>query len=216
MPPVTRKPATEERTFTEEARRKQIIASAIETIADLGYANASLAAIAERAGTSKSVISYHFTGGKDELISEVIKRVYELGGEFMVPRLQAATNAREALTLYITTNLDFLATHPSEVRALVEIFSNYRPVKGVATVDMSMRADVEAVDRELLQVGQRTGDFRDFDTRVMAITIRAAIDALPSLLFADPNFDVKAHAEQLATLFDLATRSDQVQKGDPP
>ena len=52
------------RTFTETARRAQIIAAAIDTIAELGYGQASLARIAETAGTSKGVIIYHF-GGKD-------------------------------------------------------------------------------------------------------------------------------------------------------
>ena len=39
-------------TFTEAARRTQIIECAIETLATLGYAQASLAHIAERAGIS--------------------------------------------------------------------------------------------------------------------------------------------------------------------
>jgi AcrR family transcriptional regulator len=210
--PSARKAAGEERTFTEEARRKQIIAAAIDTIAESGYGNASLAAIAERARTSKSVISYHFSGGKDELINEVIKYVYTLGGEFMVPRMQAATNAREALRLYITTNLDFLATHPNEVRTIVEIFSNYRPKdfapSGVTAMQTSMREDIRELDRQLLQEGQRIGEFRDFDTRVMAVSIRGAIDLVPPLLFEDPTMDVKHYAEEIATLFDLATRKE--------
>ena len=40
---------------------------AIEVLAELGYAQTSFARIAERAGISKSVISYHFAG-KDELL----------------------------------------------------------------------------------------------------------------------------------------------------
>lgn len=214
MAAASRKPSTsDERTFTEAARRKQIIASAIDTIAELGFNNASLAAIAERAGTSKSVISYHFAGGKHELIGEMIEYVYQLGGEFMVPLIATATNPREALRLYITTNLEFIATHPKEVRALVETFSNYRPEQGISTaenVEMSMknmRLDVEGLANELLAPGQRTGHFRQFDPRVMAMTIRASIDIVPPLLLNDPSFNIKAHAKELAALFDLATRA---------
>lgn len=57
--------------FIEAARRAQIIECAIETIAMLGYAQASLAQIAKRAGISKSVITYHFTG-EEELIEQVV------------------------------------------------------------------------------------------------------------------------------------------------
>ena len=44
--------------FIEAARRAQLIESAIETIATLGYVHASLAQVAKRAGISKSVITY--------------------------------------------------------------------------------------------------------------------------------------------------------------
>ena len=43
--------------FIQAARRRQIIAAAIETA--VGYGQASLARIAEHADISKSVISYH-------------------------------------------------------------------------------------------------------------------------------------------------------------
>ncbi|HYZ02578.1 MAG TPA: TetR/AcrR family transcriptional regulator, partial [Candidatus Binatia bacterium] len=62
--------------FLEAARRAQIVACAIETLAVEGYANASLARIAERAGVSKSVIVYHF-GGKDEVLESVVQEVFE-------------------------------------------------------------------------------------------------------------------------------------------
>ena len=57
----------------------------------------------------------------------------------------------------------------------------------------------------LLRQGQQEGDFRPFDLRVMAVTIRRAIDAVPPLLAANPDLDVKAYARELATLFDRAT-----------
>lgn len=41
--------------FIEAARRAQIVESAIETIAEAGYARASMAQIAPRAGISKGV-----------------------------------------------------------------------------------------------------------------------------------------------------------------
>ena len=51
-----------DRTFTETARRAQIVAAAIDTIAELGYGQASMARIAERVGITKGVIAYHFDG----------------------------------------------------------------------------------------------------------------------------------------------------------
>ena len=56
--------------------RAQIVAAAIDTVAEDGYANASLARIAVRLGISKGVISYHFAG-KDDLIAEIISQVLQ-------------------------------------------------------------------------------------------------------------------------------------------
>jgi hypothetical protein len=61
--------------------------------------------------------------------------------------------------------------------------------------------------RELLAFYQAEGEFRaDFDPQVMATAIRAAIDAAPRRLAADPGFDVGHYGRELADLFDAATR----------
>ena len=60
----------------------------------------------------------------------------------------------------------------------------------------------------MLVQGQRDGEFRDFVTRIMAIAIRRAIDAVPPLLAADPSLDAGIYGRELATIFELATRKD--------
>jgi hypothetical protein len=42
----------------------------------------------------------------------------------------------------------------------------------------------------------------------MAIAIRAAIDAVPSRLALDRQLDIDSYAREIATVFDLATRTD--------
>jgi len=64
------------RSFVETARRQQIVECAIDAIAEVGYGRASLAEVARRAGVSKSLLLYHFAG-KDELVDEVVRAVYE-------------------------------------------------------------------------------------------------------------------------------------------
>src|SRR5579863_10448668 len=95
------------RTFTETARRAQIVAAAIDTIAELGYGQASLARIAETAGTSKGVIIYHF-GGKDELLRELVAGVVAGGVAYMEPRVEAEPTGAGKLRAYIESNLAFM------------------------------------------------------------------------------------------------------------
>src|SRR5215831_7463652 len=80
------------------------VAAAIDTIAELGYGQASLARIAETAGTSKGVIIYHF-GGKDELIRELVAELVARGVAYMEPQIDAEPTGAGKLRAYIESNL---------------------------------------------------------------------------------------------------------------
>src|SRR5262245_32686250 len=114
------------RTFTNEARRAQIMAAAIGAIAELGYAKASFARITERAGlSSPRMISYHFAD-KDDLIHEILLHVLGAGAIFIGERVAAAGTASERLTAYLRANLEFIREHPAEMIALFEIGPHVR------------------------------------------------------------------------------------------
>src|SRR5438067_11717185 len=104
------------RTFTETARRAQIVSAAIDTIAELGYGQASLARIAEAAGTSKGVIIYHF-GGKDELIKELLQELIARAGQYMRPRIEAEQTGAGMLRALLESNLAFMAENRNHVAA---------------------------------------------------------------------------------------------------
>lgn len=189
------------RTFTETARRAQIVAAAIEVIAELGYSRASFAQIARRAGLSSTgLISYHFAG-KDELIGEVVTELYTAIGQFMAQRMQGTATAAGALETYIRANVDFVAGHRVQMKALLEIFMN-GGIHYDAGTDLVVLTPVE----EILRAGQQGGEFRDFDTRVVAAVIQRAIDGLPFLLESHPGIDLGSYAAELVTMFRLATR----------
>ena len=193
------------RSSIEAARRAQIITYAIETIAALGYAQASLAQIAKRAGMSKSVISYHFTS-KDELLEQVVTDTYTSALRFILPRIPMQSTASDQLRAYIQADVDFIGTHRMQVAALVEIMTNFRTEDGKLRYDVQAEEPILAGLEEFLRKGQQDGDFRTFDTRVMAVTMRRAIDALPHLLTAYPDLDLDAYSQELVELFDRATR----------
>src|SRR5579862_2845084 len=113
-------PDRRDRTFVATARRAQIVEAAIETVAEVGYANASLARIAVRLGISKGVISYHFAG-KDDLIAEIVTQVLQRARAYMQPRIDAQTTGPEMLRTYIESNLEFMRDNPKQIGAVVEI-----------------------------------------------------------------------------------------------
>jgi AcrR family transcriptional regulator len=186
------------------ARRAQIVAAAIDTVAEDGYANASLARIAVRLGISKGVISYHFAG-KDDLIAEIISQVLQQARAYMQPRVEAQTTGPEMLRAYIESNLEFIRDHQNQLRAVVEIVR--ATFAGAKSPFKGNRDGAVHILAEMLARFQAAGDLRpDFDPDAMAIAIRAVIDVAPSRL-ADPQFDIDKYSHEAVAVFHLATRA---------
>ncbi|HEV7215231.1 MAG TPA: TetR family transcriptional regulator [Chloroflexota bacterium] len=192
------------RTFTEVARRTQIVEAAIKTIAELGYARATFAQIAKRAGLSSTgLISYHFAD-KDELILQVVITIGTAMKDFMAQRMAQQSGAASALRIYIQANAEFIGTHRTQMKAFLDIFMN-----GGVHYDETTELVVVSPVEEILRRGQERGDFRAFDTRVIAVVVQRAVDGLPFLLATYPDVDVDAYAREVVTLFDLATRKTE-------
>jgi AcrR family transcriptional regulator len=190
------------RTFTETARRAQIVDAAIATIAELGYRNASFAQIARRAGLSSTgLISYHFKN-RDDLMSEIVDEVIGVMGRHMAARLaDPELDAAAALRAYIEGTIEFIDGNREPMRALMEIFLG----GGFEYGGDEERTAISPLE-QILRRGQRAGEFRRFDAKVMATVIQRAIDGLPFLLATDPGLDVRAYGAEVATMFELATR----------
>lgn len=202
------KSSDSDRTFTEVGRRAQIVAAAIETIAELGYARASLVQIAKRAGlSSPGMISYHFAG-KDELTEQVVVELYARAGGLIAPRVEQAPTAAAAVRSYLETNLAFIKDNPTHVRVVSDILMNFR------FPDDRPREDGDSADglvrhlEQTLRSGQDTGEFRRFATRPMAIFIRAAVDAAGQRIAFDPDFDIDTYTDELVDMVDRATRKE--------
>lgn len=191
-----------EPTFTERARRAQILRCAIEALAEVGFGGASLAEIAKRAGVSKGVISYYFDG-KDDLLGNVILDVYTRAGGAIVERISQITEPAAVVRGYIEANLEFLGEHPADIAAVVEVAANVRRSDG------SLRFAPEGEDpvlghlEQILRDGQASGAFGAFDVRSLAIIIRGAIDTASGRIASDPAFDLPAYTRQLVSTVEL-------------
>ena len=198
--------ADQKRSFIEEARRAQIIDCAIDVIAELGFAQASLSQIAKRAGISAGVISYYFAG-KDDLIREVAGHVFQKGGAFIRPRVDGRPTASETLRAFIVASVDYVAERPAYTRAVMNIIRAGRAENGQPRYDEALEAPRRDGFEQILRWGQEAGEFRRFDVSVMARTIIEAVDAVPPQLAENPGLDMAAYGRELATLFDHATRA---------
>jgi hypothetical protein len=133
--------------------------------------------------------------------------VYNSAAAYIGPRVSAQSGASERLRAYIEAHIEYISQHLVQMMALAEIGLNARTVDGKPF--LARLADEPALDPliRLLRHGQETAEFRDFDARVVAMTIRRAIDGTPRLLIGHPELDVGHYTRELVTLFEYATRT---------
>ncbi|PEI96354.1 TetR family transcriptional regulator [Bacillus pseudomycoides] len=194
--------------FIEKARRAQIVECAIETIAEVGYAQASLGQIAKRAKISKGVISYHFTN-KKELLEQVVTDYYIACQSFICPQIEDQTSQKGMLQTYVESNLKFIDENRKHVFAVIEIVSNERTDEGKLRFAADHDETIFLPIENILRLGMQEGVFREFSTlslRVMALTIRHAIDGFSLELMRNPDLNVKDYTKELITIFEQATQ----------
>lgn len=195
----------------EHTRRGQIIEATIATVAEIGYSKTSFARIVERAGLSSTrLISYHFAG-KADLMQATLSSIIDTMDSFLGTRTPRKACRAGLLRAYIESEIAFLGAYPEHMRTLVEIGTHARgdlgaPILGMVWHDLR----VGRLERQLHQ-GQREGVFGEFDVAVMAMTIRQALDGVSLRLTENPELDVQAYGQELAGLFDRATRAAPAQ-----
>lgn len=201
-------------TFTEQARRRQIVDAAIEVIAEAGYAQASLARIAAHVGVAKSVVLYHFTK-KSEIVEAVATTVFDRGAADIVPAVTAEATAAGKLAAYIRANIAFVAANRSTAVAMLELLAGYRDDDGLrfdqaaakAAAEHPPTGDLAALDPlSIFEHGLRNGEFRELSALFMKNALRGALDSAAWEYARDADYDIVGYGEELVTIFDRATQ----------
>lgn len=161
-------------TFTETARRAQIIQSAIATVNELGYHRASLAEIAKRAPVAKSAIAYYF-GSKDALLLHVLDQVFSALGSAVEASVARAAAPDARLRAYAESYLDHVSVHRHEVAAGVTIVVSHRGTDGVPLYLATSDEDT-ALLRSILSDGMSAGVFREMPFASAVTIVESLLD----------------------------------------
>ncbi|WP_058043366.1 TetR/AcrR family transcriptional regulator [Streptomyces roseifaciens] len=195
-----------EPTFTERARRQQIIESTIDLISTRGYPATSLSAIAERAGISKAAVLYHFSS-KDNLTRATFAQVLEQFGAYVTERVEREADPLDALVAYVRAMVGYQQANRRHVRVITEMLLDDEGGTQLKTPGRHDTGGRWQALAELLAAGQAAGRLRAFDTRAVALAIGGAIDGVVAHWLADPDVDLGAAAEELVTFTLHAVRA---------
>jgi hypothetical protein len=118
----------------------------------------------------------------------------------VVASVDAALPVPDAIRAYIRTVASIRRRRPEAFRALDRITSQLQDSDGTPAFSQQDYEELYLGQEALFRRGQAEGAFRDFDTRVMAVTYQAAVDAMLTYLDVNPEVDVDRYAEALADI----------------
>ncbi len=207
MSPKSERPES----FTRTARRAQIVACAIEVIAEVGYPQASIRKIADRVGIAMSAVLYHF-GSKDNLVDAIVEHMYRTMLTLVVPALEAEPTATGQLNAYIRSCIKYFATHRTALLALTSTATNFQPSDGRRFDQLGLSPEVAkqlaVLDpTAILAAGQRDGEFGDFPLESTALALRGAVNSVVEQILREPTYDARGYGEDLIEIFGRIVRS---------
>ena len=189
--------APKKHSLIEELRRKQIVDTAIRTIATRGFANTTLNNIAEEAGVSTGVITYHFRN-KDDLIEQSIKKLFEAPNEYVIGRVEEKESHRDKLRTYIAATIRFNMENRDHCVALLFSFSSITSQEHRQEVIAKHHTKIRRFLEKILRDGQAAGEFSRFDAAVLAQIIFGAIEGLLTQWVLEPHtMDLARASKQL-------------------
>jgi TetR/AcrR family fatty acid metabolism transcriptional regulator len=191
---LKRKEASAEQAHPEKYQR--ILDAAVEVIAERGYFNSPVSAIAARAGVADGTIYLYFKN-KDEVLRAAIDATVDRFHERVVERFKELTDPREQLEFIARLHLEsavanrsvaiLMQTEMRQSARFIAEFSQHHLVRYIQVV------------REVVRRGQQQGVFRrDVSDGVVAHCLFGAVDELlSSAVFSDRMYDARATAAQV-------------------
>ncbi|KAF0845754.1 TetR family transcriptional regulator [Nocardia caishijiensis] len=160
--------------FIELARRRQLVDAAIETIAEVGLAKASNAAIAARAQVSPGLINYHF-GSRQGLIDQMRATIQQRVDDAMQPGevddsyVSALEGMLRRFATYCLDNLPAML--------VLTQFTRHDQAGGMTEDAERVKGLTEL--RSFITEGQDCGQFRPTDAQLVASVLMNAMTDLP-------------------------------------
>lgn len=185
-------------TFTERARRVQLIDVTISLVAEFGYPKVSLARIAEAAQITKAAVLYHFSS-KDALLQAAYQQVLEELVSEVSSAVRAAGTA-DAPIAYTLAMIRHFREHPNYARMIIETLGESEQAEQAN--DSRWQTLAKLFDTAIAERGLAPSD-----TKSLALIFGGAIDSIVAAQVRNPSFDTTAAATTLATLVETVLTS---------
>ena len=179
-----------------EGKYERILAAAVEVIAENGYFNSPVSAIAARAGVADGTIYLYFKS-KDEVLRAAIDSTFERFYAEIEERFKTLSDPREQLEYIARLHLESATVNRS--MAILMQTEMRQSAKFIAEFSHHHLVRYIQVVREVIRRGQQDGVFRkDVSDGMVAHCLFGAIDELlSSAVFTGREYGAQGTAEQV-------------------
>lgn len=186
MAPTRRSVAPRGRAATREYRREQLIRSTIDSIAKRGFAETTLANVADGAGLSRGIVNFHFQSKEALLVATLQYLAEEYRTTWSRALERAGPSPTERLRALVLADFDPVICNRKKI-AVWHAFmgeAKSRPTY----MKLCGARDEEYLDllTELCRAVLAEGEYEPRDPRRLAITITALTDGLWLNLLINP------------------------------
>lgn len=201
---VSDKPGTARaarRRLSAEERRRQIVAATVSVLDRCGYQSTSMAAIASEAGVAKGLLWHYFADG-DDLMEHTARVTLAALRETVASDIDLSAPVPQVIRAAIRRAAALRQSHRAETRAVREIVLNLRYPDGTLRLGLNaLYEETYARQAALFQRGQDEGSLRrGVDTRYLAVSYQASVDAMLAFLDSHPETDADAYTATLADI----------------
>jgi len=183
--------------LSPEQRRRQLIEATIRVVAQRGYANASLTAIAGAAGVAKGLLWHYFTDG-DDLMEQAARTTLVTLREAVAEDIDLTAPVPTVIRAAVARAARLRETHAEQLLAMREIVQNLRTADGLPLLGITDYDETYARQAALFRRGQEEGTLRAHDADVVAVTYQGAVDAMLAYLDQHPSVDGARYADAVA------------------
>ena len=173
-------------TFTELARRKQILDISSKLFMSKGFKNTSLDDIAREVGVSRGVIFYYFDG-KREIGEQTTWETLRQYGEYVQARVSRRRTSKNQLLEFVDACLDYQSEHRELYLLSVDLIGCFGDTddRYRLTVFVNRRTREWLID--IIESGQKSGEIGKVPVKALADVIQGFVDGLMEMTAMEPD-----------------------------
>lgn len=195
-------------TFTEQARRKQILETSAEMFSTRGYDATSLDDIAKAVGVSRGVIFYYFDG-KREIGEQAVRQCLRRYGSYVRERVEQQPPGTKQLIEFVDACLDYLDNHRKDYLLYVDLIGCFGNAEEKYVISVAANQNTRKWLTQIIKDGQQAGEIGKVSVNNLADIIQGVVDGLMELSALEPkNVNIKGCKKLLRSMILSATQPE--------